>query len=80
VTDRKRPLLLSYHCSDTLVETDRLPVTILTYDLLLPCIFAVVQSSFYSYDGMRSCILSMCVTTKPSSSDDCLYELSLFPK
>jgi hypothetical protein len=35
---------VSYHCSNTLVATDRLPVATVTYDLLLQCLIIVVQS------------------------------------
>jgi hypothetical protein len=40
---RRRTSLLSYHCSDILVATDRLPVTTVTYGPLLQCLFVVMQ-------------------------------------
>jgi hypothetical protein len=39
---RRRPSLLSYHCSDALVATGRLSMTTVTYDPLLQCLFVVV--------------------------------------
>jgi hypothetical protein len=37
------PSLLSYHCSDALVVTGRLPVATVTYNPLLQCLIVVVQ-------------------------------------
>jgi hypothetical protein len=43
--ERIRPVLLSYHRSGALVATDRLPMTIMTYDPLLQCLIIVYKPS-----------------------------------
>jgi hypothetical protein len=43
------PSLLSYHCSYALVAMGRLPVAIVTYNLLLQCLFIIVQHMSYQH-------------------------------
>jgi hypothetical protein len=46
VMDVFYPSLLSYHYSNALVAMDRLPMTTVTYDLLLQCLFIVVSDIY----------------------------------
>jgi hypothetical protein len=44
-TGKRRPILLSYYCSDALVAQDQFPVATVAYNLLLQCLFRVVNGS-----------------------------------